>query len=266
MSFCPKCKSEYINGRSHCADCGTLLVETLEEILTSNELQDSNQTSPLEETSGETIGYTTNGTNLNNENFYADASTDENNEDFSDAASNALSDDLLESSSETIPGLQLRSKSSSAVYTSQSSRYADYKYTGYLFCITSIVGLIVVTLNLLGVVSLFYASQASALLIYGVLYGMFIIFLLVGCSSFKSSKKIKELVAKEDDFLKEINQFIEQNISTELFKDEDSTQPEEQLYFLRADIIKEKILSQYPDIEETLLDKIVDETYDKMFS
>lgn len=32
MSFCPKCKAEYINGRTDCADCQVPLVESLDDI------------------------------------------------------------------------------------------------------------------------------------------------------------------------------------------------------------------------------------------
>ena len=210
MSFCPKCKSEYINGRPTCADCGTPLVESLDDIIEDepeNTLFENEETKNTESEKPERV-YT---------------------------------------------------------YVSKKEKYKDYVSTGYTFLIVGIAGLIIVTLNLLDIIRLFHVSGASSILFYSVMYAMFVIFVFVSINSFKNSRCLKQEAETENNFLEELNRYLKTAVTKESFAETESIQSEEELYFNRTEIIRHIIVEQYPEIDNSLLEQTIDETYDRLF-
>lgn len=231
MSFCPKCRSEYINGRPTCADCGTPLVESLDDII--------KESFP----SGE-------------ENEAADR----------EAADFENEIEMNENETGENENSEIEKPERVYAYVSKKEKYKDYISTGYTFLIVGAAGLMAVTLNLLGIIRLFQGSGASSVLFYVVMYAMFILFILVSMNSFKNSGRLKSEADNEDAFLEELNRYITANITKNSFPPAKSGQSEEELYFNRTEIIKNLILEKYPEIGSSLLEQIVDETYDRLFS
>lgn len=222
MSFCPKCKSEYINGRTHCADCGTALVESLEDIM-----EEVNDTEP--------------------ENTPVSEIPDE------------FSEENDEQEPETKPE-RVRN------FVSKKEKYKDYQSTGVMFIAVAVIGIAVITLNLLGVITIFRTSGASSVLFYFVMYAMFIIFAFVGINSFKNAARIKEASVNEENFLQELNSFVEENVTASAFDSVDTDDiSQEELYFRRTELIRTMISEKYPDIDAGLLELTIDQTYDRIF-
>lgn len=225
MSFCPKCKSEYINGRPTCADCGTPLVESLDDIIEESFPETSVQTGA----------------------------------DVEDELENTLFENEETKNTE--------SEKPDRVYTyvSKKEKYKDYVSTGYTFLIVGIAGLIIVTLNLLDIIRLFHVSGASSILFYGVMYAMFVIFVFVSINSFKNSRCLKQEAETENNFLEELNRYLKTAVTKESFAETESIQSEEELYFNRTEIIRHIIVEKYPEIDNSLLEQTIDETYDRLF-
>lgn len=230
MSFCPKCKSEYINGRTDCADCGATLVESLDDII-----EDGNVPG-LEEL-----------TALANELANETEETDESNEE-----ANAENEE---------PEKQERVRE----FVSKKDKYKDFQSTGYMFGFLGIIGSIVVILNAIGVISLFNRSGAHGVLVHVVMGGMFLIFTFVGFNSFKNAKRIKAESVLEDNFVDELHMFIDATFTSETFNSLDNSESDEETYFNRTEIIKNGILEKFPEIDPSLLEQVVDDTYDKLF-
>lgn len=228
MSFCPKCKSEYVNGRLDCADCGAALVESLDDI--------------VEDRYGDIEKFMTAATQIAAQATVRNASDEDEPEETAEQTNEKL-----------------------RAFVSQKDRYKDYIATGYTFLIVSILGIIAFTLNLLGIVQFYPVSGPSAILFYAVMYTMFAIFFFVGINAFKNSNKIKQKSVEEDNFFTELNHFIAENITLDKFEEIDSELSEEETYFLRTEFIKKTILEKYPDIDLSYLENLVDETYDKLF-
>ncbi len=225
MSFCPKCKSEYINGRTHCADCGAALVESLEAV------------------------------------FEEPIDIEPENEEI---AEQSESYDTFEETKEAEPEKEKPERIRN--FVSKKEKYKDYQSTGLMFMIVAAAGITLITLNLLGIITIYKTSAASSVLFYCVMYAMFAIFIFVGFSSFKSAAKIKEASVSEEAFLRELNHYIETNITTSLFDfNEEADMPQEELYFKRTALIRSILTEQYPDIDESLLEQSVDTAYDKLF-
>ncbi|MDD6571580.1 MAG: hypothetical protein PUF12_04225 [Thermoflexaceae bacterium] len=225
MSFCPKCKSEYINGRPTCADCGTPLVESLDDIIEESFPETSVQTGA----------------------------------DVEDELENTLFENEETKNTE--------SEKPDRVYTyvSKKEKYKDYVSTGYTFLIVGIAGLIIVTLNLLDIIRLFHVSGASSILFYGVMYAMFVIFVFVSINSFKNSRCLKQEAETENNFLEELNRYLKTAVTKESFAETESIHSEEELYFNRTEIIRHIIVEKYPEIDNSLLEQTIDETYDRLF-
>lgn len=222
MSFCPKCKSEYINGRTHCADCGTALVESLEDMM-----EEANDTAP------------------------------------ENAPISEIPDEFFEENDEQEPETKPERVRN---FVSKKEKYKDYQSTGVMFFVVAVIGLAVITLNLLGVITVFRTSGASSVLFYCVMYAMFIIFLFVGINSFKNAARIKEASVNEETFLQELNAFVEENVTASAFDSVDTDGiSQEELYFRRTELIRTIICEKYPDIDAGLLEQTIDQAYDRIF-
>ncbi|MGN0514796.1 MAG: hypothetical protein ACI4GD_10990 [Lachnospiraceae bacterium] len=228
MSFCPKCKSEYINGRLECADCGTQLVETLDEIIEENSQEDEiiEQDETFEHDSFDEV--------------YENDETDEEN---------------------------ITHPKYTSSFVSHKERAKDHLSTGYTFLFVSIIGIIIITLNLTGVISIFHTYGASKILFYSVMYVMFIIFLLVSLNAFKNAKKINDDAQGEEEFIARIKNYIKDNIIKEMLEacvsnDSDGS---EDIYFTRIAMMKSILTTQFPDASEEMIDLLIDETYDSLF-
>ena len=217
MSFCPKCKAEYINGRTHCADCQVPLVESLDDII-----------------------------------------------DAAIAETTPVADSLSDISDEAIEDKEYKPERIHT-FVSKKDKYKDYVSTAYTFFIVGIAGLILSTLNLLHIITIFRVSGPSAILFYVVMYGMFGIFIFVGVNAFTNSKRIQKEAMEEDNFFTTLDDFIKSSVNDDLFQDIDMNVSDEEIYFQRTEILKNIITGRYPDIDAALLEKTVDELYDKMF-
>ncbi len=230
MSFCPKCKSEYINGRTDCADCGTMLVESLDDIIEESNMPNLEELAAI-------------ATEL---------------EDAVEAA-NESDADTIEDDAEPAKPERVRE------FISKKDKYKDYQSTGYMFVIFGIIGSIIVILNALGVISLFNRYGAHGILVHVVMGSMFVIFTFVGFNSFKNAKRIKAESVDEDNFVEELHNFIDATFTSESFKDLEDAESAEETYFNRTEIIKQGILEKFPEIDPSLLEQVVDDTYDKLF-
>ncbi len=230
MSFCPKCKSEYINGRTDCADCGATLVESLDDIIEEAETPSLEELAALAR-------------------------------EFADEAEAVFENDENDETEDTEPAKQERVRE----FVSKKDKYKDYQSTGYMFVIFGIIGTIVVILNALGVISLFNRHGAHGILVHVVMGGMFIIFTFVGFNSFKNAKRIMAESVVEDNFVEELHKFIDETFTAEKFNGLEDAESDEETYFNRTEIIKNGILEKFPEIDLSLLEQVVDDTYDKLF-
>ena len=155
MPWCPNCKTEYQDGYTVCSDCGSTLVESLEQ-----------------------------------------AAAEEAAEYIRDAAASFPDDtgfeteEIQEAQEETLPeGKELlHDKTRHGVYEGASDKAENFKSGAYTLLTAGIVGLVVVGLlacDLLPVHLTLFSKVATCL----VMGTMFIAFIVMGASSYKSYKK-----------------------------------------------------------------------------
>ena len=228
MAWCPKCRNEYVEGITICADCGSELVETLPQETDERE-------------SGEVCAPET-----DREAFAAE-------DDGADGMENARSATRTKAA---LPG----------VYKDNAQKAADFKDSGYTLVGVGALGLLAVILSALGVIPIRMCGSA-AFLSYGVMGAMFLIFLVVGIRSMQSAKTYRNKALTENSLKEQIMGWCRENLTAEKIDNalpvEDIT--EEEKYFKRTEQIRECISHSFLNIEEGFLDNLIDEFYPEIF-
>ena len=151
------------------------------------------------------------------------------------------------------------------VYVSKESKKEETKSTAYSFLLVSVFGFIALILFATAVLPVHVADYMKIMLciVMGV---MLLIFFVIGIVSLRQLKTLGTQAEKENDLSSEIISWF---TSTYSAKDIDESMDEEvfdqDLYFKRYEIMTRFLSKQYPDLEETFLDHLVEELYGKLF-
>lgn len=279
MKICPKCKNEYREGITHCADCDCELVEITEE---STE-QKPVASAPYPEAMKikEYLEY------CKYEGITADEPDEEGNvriycreEDYKAAMKQvqvfvqeemkrAMEEKLANMSEEELEALKEEANekvfSPSNVYQNYEVKAAENKSSAYSFLIVGVLGVIVVILSWLGKLP-FYIGGEGNWFSHGVILAIFVIFIAVGIISAKSVGKYKELASKEADNQSELEKYLEEEFTYEVLSEMDA-ETEEEAYFKRMNYMRTQVSEKYADagLDASFIESLLDEHYDKIF-
>lgn len=271
MAWCPKCKNEYKEGVTVCADCGCELlpdetaeykpltfgskkeISDLEDYLKYNgisevrisESEDTNHSGEDDETEGEDW-----------ELFVAE--------------------DALEKAAKLVYVYKQQQAETereektpiapSSLYENSAERAADNKSSAYMLLIVGGLGLLVVVLGIAGVLP-FRLTGTMKYMTYGIMSALFILFIIMGVISMKSYRIFAKKAESENSLRSTIEKWCLENIKA-VEIDEEITAAEvseEEKYFKRTSWMKDKISKQFLNLDEAFLDNFVDEIYDKVF-
>lgn len=234
MPWCPKCKTEYREGFTVCADCGSELVE--EE--------------PVETPPGE-------------------AEWDAFPQYGDDAGVESGDEDIVvqEDGSDMLAGAhgRTRGRGMTAPYQDSAERANDNRSSGWILLILGILGLLVLALGMLGVLPLHFGNSY---LFYGVMGAIFILFVVSGGISMKNAKLLDKKAASENTLRESLHEWCRENLNAQMIDDTVGVQgaEEEVLYFRRFSYIKERLNHQFMNLDQGFLDKFIDDyVYDEIF-
>ncbi len=141
----------------------------------------------------------------------------------------------------------------------------DLRSSGYALTICGGAGLIVMILIFSGVIPL-SLEGVFGLVTKVVMSFLFVLFLLAGIHSFRRSKSVSQDAVRETEKKKEIKKWFRESFDAKAIDELIDTELEDNdLFFERTDLIKDKICERFMDIEDALMSELTEELYSELF-
>ena len=144
-------------------------------------------------------------------------------------------------------------------YIEPQKHYEEHKSTGILFLVIGFIGTVITVLCWMRIIK--FPLNSFQLLI---LLAMFVAFMGFGAFSLKRASEVFQTIESENNQVANMRKWIEENRENFCVSDTAGLSGSE-IYFQREQDIHDAILVQYPEIEESLLDIFVEETYQALF-
>lgn len=232
MPWCPKCKNEYREGFTECAECGCRLVESI-------------QPEEAEQPAAE---------------HFEDQVTTISEE--ADMCEEYMCEEALAGQEKTAG---CGTSSTGAVYQDSAERADENRSSAWVLLIVGALGLTAVVLGAAGVLPIRFGNSY---LFYGGMGAVFILFLVSGAMSMKSARIFAKKAESENSLKSTLQEWCAENlrgdqIDLEIGAGEDSA---EILYFRRVTYIKERLNHQFVNLDQDFLDKFIDDcVYETVF-
>lgn len=167
--------------------------------------------------------------------------------------------------SQYVPDIDVFSTDKVNSYVKLSDKYEDIKSSAATMLIVGGVGLVLMALIIAKVIILPISAETSWLF-YSVMGGVFIIFVIAGIVSFMHAKQVKIEAAEEDKLIDSINTWANDNLKiSDLDQGLDLSQPDEILFFSRAERIKKALMMEFENADEPLIDELTEQIFHTLY-
>ena len=135
-----------------------------------------------------------------------------------------------------------------------SEQLAD-KFSAYTCIFFGFFGSIFAIVNILGFIDLIPALFSQIVLLF-----VFIAFLIGGIIMYINSKSIEQNAATEETLEKELNEWLDMNITESyVYQLKDDSSSDEINYFRYFEAIKQDVLKDFPEAPAAMIDALIDE-------
>ena len=231
MAWCPKCKCEYVEGITVCADCECELVEKLPEEGTEPEITQQEALAMMQ---------------------------------IMLESGKGIPNELLDSV-ESLP------KKASAVkhqsrYVNNEEKAEENRASAFALLAVGGIGLVATVLFFFDYFDI-RPSLIGKYVISGVMGVLFILFIIMGIVSLRNSRILRRKAHKENNLTAEIKKWCIENLyEEEIDRLLDIEQQSVELkYFQRFDYVKRTIQNQFMNLDENYLDRLIEEIYSVIF-
>ncbi len=151
-------------------------------------------------------------------------------------------------------------------YIEAGRKIEDASSTAWAFMFLGILGYTALILVWTGILSLDipYATLIAATIVLGIL---FFIFIVVSIQAFYNRKRLFSVKTKEDADICRVRNWFQQHYSADAIShgvDEGDISIEE-LYYLRSENIDRLLAEEFPELEESFLEYLLDNIYEMYF-
>lgn len=276
MPWCPKCKSEYREGFTVCADCGCELVEEeqLDERVTLT-FGDEGQMKALEAflKSNQILGVEL---RRDESDGLCELLVDQKSKQKAMSAmqvflvqENSRAGNARKTAEEQCDGEEAeeqlreaaaarRAFGNSSLYQDSSQRADENRSSAWVLLFVGVLGLTAVVLGIMGILPL---NMGNPYLFYGVMGAIFVLFVVAGVVSMKNAKIFAGKAASENSLRSTMLEWCRQSldgqeIDREIGISDDS---EEVRYFNRTAYLREKLNHQFVNLDQDFLDRFIDD-------
>ncbi len=149
-----------------------------------------------------------------------------------------------------------------STYTSAREKHSETSSSAWTFLLVGGVGFLIVTLALLGVIPLPLNTFSLA-----VMEVMFIVFLIIAALSFKNAMKLLDDISREDSLDETVHAWMKENLTMEeLTADIDAETSEEMQYFMVSEVIRKRLMQQFPEVDDAYAEEMTENYYNELFS
>lgn len=275
MPWCPKCKSEYREGFTVCADCGCELVQeeqtdervTLtfgdeEQMMALEAFLKSNQILGVELRQDESDGLCELLVDRKSKQKALSVMqvfiVQENHrlEEARKATGGQVDAEAAEEQLREAAAAR-RAFRNGPLYQDSSQRADENRSSAWVLLFVGVLGLIVVILGIAGILPL---NLGNPYLFYGVMGAIFVLFLVAGVVSMKNAKIFAGKAESENSLRSTMLEWCRQNldgqeIDREIGIGDDS---EEVRYFNRTAYLKDRLNHQFVNLDQDFLDQFID--------
>ena len=281
MKICPKCKNEYRDNFTHCADCDCELVTVGEE--TNDQKLLIQAPHPIVKKVQEYLEYckfTSLFANDSDEQgimcLYCSA------KEYKEAykqmnvylveeqkkAHEARMASMTEEEKAALEAEReeaIKQTPPSNIYQNYAAKAEENKSSAISFWVIGVLGAVLVALSWFGMLPFSIGGQGNWFS-HGVMFAFFIMFIIIGFVSAKNAGKYKELVNKEADSKSELEKFMEEQFTKELLS-RIQAETEEEAYFRRMTYMRKNVVEQFPDLANrgSFVESLLDKYYDEIF-
>lgn len=146
-------------------------------------------------------------------------------------------------------------------YKSAKERFAEAKSSAWAFLVIGCAGFLIITAALTGIIHI-PLSQFSLI----VLDAVFIIFIGIAILSFRHAVRLTGEITDETDLEERIRQWAADNLRPEeLMVDLDTNTTEEMKYFLISEMVRERLMRAFPEVDDAYAEEWTENFYNENF-
>lgn len=275
MPWCPKCKNEYKEGITVCTDCGCELREGTQETVkpvtfgTKEEMEDLLEFLKFSKINTAVLS-------VSEEEEIYELAVEEKEEIQTRKLTAIYQQQKMLERQEQEEAAAEAEKNARAItapaglYQNNAQKAEDNRSSAYTLLCVGGVGLIVMILGMAGVLPI-YLSATTQYMVYGVMSALFILFIVMGVISIKSSKVFAKKAESENTLKDTMEKWCLENLDAASLDEEALVgENKEELadeikYFKRSELIKQKIQAQFLNLDMQFLEHFTDEIYGDIF-
>lgn len=283
MPWCPKCEVEYKDGVEVCVDCGTKLIDldatdaenkcviikgpedVVNKLASFIKYNDVEAFVKQDEDSDEYCLYVDKKDELQAKKIVTVFIQEEMKAKAEELAMQeaAMESEEDDDDDEEVQVEQRIIYTNSKVYQKSEEKAQEFKSSAYMLIVVGILGFAFLVMLHMGILPFSFANQTLVDIVMGAL---FLVFIVMGFMSFKSSKKYEEDSKEENLLTEKVTGWCDENLTAEII-DEclDKEDSEDIIYFKRTERMKELITDKYMNLHDDFLEHIIEEYYQKLF-